>query len=181
MEELSDNELMCLVRNGEKRAFEELVKRHRGAAERFARGIINDPQTAEEIVQDCFVKVWLYREKYRTDLMFKTYFYTLIKHAAIDAMRKKRIFTGLPENQNEEIDENSPETIFVGKEVVGCINEKMRVFREKNGDCLYLFAVCGMRAKDIAKKLGMSEVNVRVKIYRDRIKLRKLLEKEGLL
>ncbi len=181
MEELSDNELMGLVKNDDRLAFEELVKRHRGAAERFARGIINDPQAAEEIVQDCFVKLWLYREKYRTDLMFKTYFYTLIKHAAIDEMRKRRIFTGLQDDQNEEIDENSPETIFVEKEIIGSINEKIKVFREKNGDCLYLFAVCGMRAKDIAKKLGMSEVNVRVKIYRDRIKLRKLLEKEGLL
>lgn len=177
----TDEELMEKVVSGDKTAFEELVNRHRAASERFALGIVHSPQLSEEIVQDCFVKLWLYRERYRADFAFTTFFFTLIKHRALDELRKsgKRPppIGDFPYIPSEE----TPESLFVRKEIMNGIEAKMEQLRRESGDCLYLFAVCGMRTRDIAKKLGISEANVRVRIHRDRIKLKALLKKEGLL
>lgn len=177
----TDGELMELVVSGEKTAFEELVNRHRAASERFALGIVHDPELSEEIVQDCFVKLWLYRERYRTDFAFTTFLFTLIKHRALDELRKSGKRPSPIDDFPDILSEETPESLFVRKEILNGIEAKIEQLRHESGDCLYLFAVCGMKTRDIAKKLGISEANVRVRIHRDRIKLKALLKKEDLL
>lgn len=160
-------------------AFEQLVSLWRTPAERFAESIVKDQALARDIVQDCFVKLWVFRDRYRPDFSFKTYFFTLIKHRAFDEIRKNRRFSQLPEEEPSA--GNSPEEIYLQKEREQRIFEHIERLRKADGDCFYLFAVCGVPAKEIAKRLGITEVNVRVKIHRTRAKLRKILEKEDLL
>ena len=150
----------------------------RTPVERFAESIVKNHELAQDIVQDCFVKLWVFRDKYRPEFRFKTYFFTLIKNCAIDELRKKRRITELPE---ELSDSDSPEEIYLRAETEQRIFEQVEKLRQTDGDCFYLFAVCGIPAKEIARRLGLTEVNVRVKIHRTRAKLKKLLEKEGLL
>ncbi len=170
---------MKRVQQDDYSAFEQLVSLWRTPAERFAESIVKDQALARDIVQDCFVKLWVFRDRYRPDFSFKTYFFTLIKHRAFDEIRKNRRFSQLPEEEPSA--GNSPEEIYLQKEREQRIFEHIERLRKADGDCFYLFAVCGVPAKEIAKRLGITEVNVRVKIHRTRAKLRKILEKEDLL
>ena len=170
---------MKRVQQGDYSAFEQLVSDWRTPSERFAESIVKNHVLAQDIVQDCFVKLWVFRDKYRPEFTFKTYFFTLIKHRAFDEIRKNRRFLQLPEDELSE--SNSPEEIYLQNEKEQRIFELIERLRETDGDCFYLFAVCGVPAKEIAKRLGITEVNVRVKIHRTRAKLKKLLEKEDLL
>lgn len=169
---------MKRIQLGDNAALEQLVSRWRTPAEHFAESIVKDHALAQDIVQDCFVKLWVFRDKYRPEFSFKTYFFTLIKNRAIDELRKNRRFTELPE---ELADSDTPEAIYLRTEHEQRIFERVEELRQTDGDCFYLFAVCGIPAKEIAKRLQISEVNVRVRIHRTRSKLKKLLEKEGLL
>lgn len=173
---------MKRVQAGDYGAFEELVSLWRAPAEHFAESIVRDYALSEDIAQDCFVKLWVFRDKYCFEFSFKTYLFTLIKHRAIDELRKNRRLTELPAEFSELIsDENTPEEIYLRSETEQRIFEEIERLRQTDGDCFYLFAVCGIPAREIAKRLEITEVNVRVKIHRTRAKLKKILEKEGLI
>ena len=169
---------MKRVQAGDYGAFEELVSLWRAPAEHFAESIVKDYALSQDIAQDCFVKLWIFRDKYRFEFSFKTYLFTLIKRRAIDELRKNRRISELPEQLS---DENTPEEIYLRSEKEQRIFEEIERLRQSDGDCFYLFAVCGIPAREIAKRLGITEVNVRVKIHRTRTKLKKILEKEGLM
>lgn len=178
----SDAELMRRAASGDKAAFEELVLRWRKPAESFALRLTGSREEAEEIVQDCFVRLWLYREKYKPDFSFKTFFFTLVKRRAVDELRKRNaaIHSEIPDEYEIPAD-GTAELAFIEKELADTVYDKIDELRKSDGDSFYLFAVCGLPAREIAARLGISEVNVRVRIYRTRNKLRRLLEKEGLL
>jgi RNA polymerase sigma factor (sigma-70 family) len=54
---MTDDELMSRTRAGEKDAFDELYRRHAGAARRTARAILGSRQEADDVVADAFVGV----------------------------------------------------------------------------------------------------------------------------
>jgi len=89
MQNKSDEELMHMLqaRNGE--AFSALVKRHTRYFYNIAYRIVLDRETAEDIVQSSFLKIWekpsLWAEG---KAKFKTWFYRIVCNAAIDDKRR---------------------------------------------------------------------------------------------
>jgi RNA polymerase sigma-70 factor (ECF subfamily) len=88
--EKSDEDLMALVANGHKLAFETLVKRHlplaHAAAWRVCRG-----HEAEDIVQDAFTKLWVSAPSFRPEKSkFSTWFYRIVINTGIDRMRSRK-------------------------------------------------------------------------------------------
>ena len=180
MSGLSDHELMELVKNDDREAFTELAERWRGRAERFAFGYLKSTALSEETVQDCFVSLWLNRRLYRPDFAFGTYFLTLVKRRAYDVLKKENrsvVFEKEPDIADEK---NDPSAVIESIEHRDRIMSEIKRLSEKDGGCFYLFAVRGMRTADIAKALGLSEANVRVRIHRTREKLKRLIKKEDI-
>lgn len=177
----SDSELMERIKSGDKDALLILTERWRTPAEQFAYSFVGDTALSEDIVQESFIKLWFSREHYRPDFTFKTYFFTIVKHQAINELKKRKLRTRTELAAFNDETADSAECECLAALTESRIYEQIERLRETDGDCFYLFAVCGMRTKDIARKLGISEVNVRVKIHRTREKLKKLLKKEGLL
>ena len=177
----SDSELMERIKSDDKDALLILTERWRAPAEQFAYSFVGDTALSEDIVQESFIKLWFSRERYRPDFTFKTYFFTIVKHQTINELKKRKLRTRTELAAFNDEPADSAERECLAALTESRIYEQIERLRETDGDCFYLFAVCGMRTKDIARKLGISEVNVRVKIHRTREKLKKLLKKEGLL
>lgn len=85
--ELPDIELMEAAKRGSLDAFAALVKRHQSSLLNFFRrlGAYTD---AEDLVQETFVRVYRYRERYRPAARFTTFLYTIARHAWADRLRK---------------------------------------------------------------------------------------------
>lgn len=177
----SDSVLMERIKSSDKDALLILTERWRAPAEQFAYSFVNDTALSEDIVQESFIKLWFSREHYRPDFTFKTYFFTIVKNQAINELKKRKLRTRTELATFNDEPADSAERECLAALTESRIYEQIERLRETDGDCFYMFAVCGMRTKDIARKLGISEVNVRVKIHRTREKLKKLLKKEGLL
>ncbi len=69
----SDKELVEAFKAGRKEVFDELVRRHTQSLYHVAFGLLNDPQDAEEVVQDTFVRAYRALDKFRGDSSFKTW------------------------------------------------------------------------------------------------------------
>ena len=87
-EDWTDEALMCAYRDGDPQAFEVLFGRHRAALYRYllrqsSAGI------AEELSQDCWMKVIGARTHYEVSAKFTTWLYRIAHNRLIDHFRSK--------------------------------------------------------------------------------------------
>ncbi len=86
--ELTDEELLQRIRQGEHDALGELYDRHAPRVVAIARRLIRDRQTVEEIVQDVFTRIWK-TPAYRPELgSFENWLGVVARRIAIDHGRK---------------------------------------------------------------------------------------------
>lgn len=172
-----DNELMALVQAGDQQAYEKLVLKYRLKAIAFANSFVHDPYTAEDIVQECFVKIYIKRTSYRPTYAFNTYLFTAIRNSCIDFLRANKSLQKVSRHSLEKLcDGNTPE------EVVGNAEDRQHIFEVLNqlhGDyrtALYLYAVADFSYKDIARTMKKNVPQVKILLYRARKKFKKQYE-----
>ena len=108
---LTDEELVQRVQNGSEFAFNELVDRHSGMVYRQARAISGSAHEAEDIVQETFLKVFKYIDRFSpSKASFKTWLLTIARNQSINvfsSLKRKavRLFT---EEEIESGDWGSP-------------------------------------------------------------------------
>jgi RNA polymerase sigma-70 factor (ECF subfamily) len=86
----SDDELIDKYEEGDEAALEELFKRHTKDVYRFVYRMTRDHESAEDIVQNAFVKAWKHIEGYRRGGTFRTWLLSIAHNAAIDFLRKRK-------------------------------------------------------------------------------------------
>lgn len=86
----SDEALMHAVARGDAAAFEQLVLRHQESVWRTAYRMLGCHQTAEDVAQQAFLKVFEARQRYRPAAAFRTYLYRVAVRLCLDHVRKGR-------------------------------------------------------------------------------------------
>jgi RNA polymerase sigma-70 factor (ECF subfamily) len=88
------------VADGELRALDELYERYKTMAYSIAYRITNDATLAEDVVQDAFLGAWRNAARYIEGRgSVKTWLLSIVHHRAIDAVRRRRPTTELPERE----------------------------------------------------------------------------------
>jgi RNA polymerase sigma-70 factor (ECF subfamily) len=91
MSSLSDEELMAGFRDSEdESAIEELIERHSSAGLAVARIILRCEQSAEDALQEAFVRVVRHRDRFGKDRAFAPWFYTLLRNVCRDMLRRRK-------------------------------------------------------------------------------------------
>jgi len=106
--EKDDHELLAFVQDGSQPAFAELVQRHTERFYRLAFRYVQERGTAEDIVQDAFLKLWEDPGKWQPErnTKFTTWFYRIVVNLCLDWKKKKR---PLPlDEQAPILDESDP-------------------------------------------------------------------------
>lgn len=87
-----DSELGWLsrLRQDDPRAFDALFRQYSARVYRFAYGYLKSRPAAEEIVQDCFLKIWERRFELRDDVPLKGYLFTIAHHTILNQLRQSR-------------------------------------------------------------------------------------------
>ncbi|MCL4204946.1 MAG: sigma-70 family RNA polymerase sigma factor [Pirellulaceae bacterium] len=88
--EPSDEILMQGVAKGDPSAFERLVLRHQESVWRTAYRMLGCRQTAEDIAQDAFLRIYQAAHRYRPTASFRTYLYRVVVRLCLDCLRRKR-------------------------------------------------------------------------------------------
>jgi RNA polymerase sigma-70 factor (ECF subfamily) len=89
----SDEILMQAVARGELAAFEQLVLRHQQPAWRTAYRMLGCRQTAEDVAQEAFLRVFQAADRYQPAASFRTYLYRIVVRLCLDCLRKRRAVT----------------------------------------------------------------------------------------
>jgi RNA polymerase sigma-70 factor (ECF subfamily) len=96
-----DRAVLVRIAAGELHALDELYDRYRTMAYSIAYRITNDATLAEDVVQDAFLGAWRNAARYAEGRgSVKTWLLAIVHHRAIDAIRRRRPTTELPEHED---------------------------------------------------------------------------------
>jgi RNA polymerase sigma-70 factor (ECF subfamily) len=184
-----DAELARAVWRGDPDAADRLVTTYQSRAYRLAFGITGNAQDAEEVVQDAFCSVLRKIDSFRGDAAFGSWLYRIVANAAYRKLRGRR-------RQREKIavDEVLPVFDESGRHATPCNdwsavvddpcrNTELRLaltaaleeLPAHYRTALVLRDVEGLSVAEVAETLGLSVENVKSRVHRARLFVRKRL------
>ena len=86
----SDEALMLSFRDGDARAFEELVARHRRGLFNFLLRSVQNRSRAEELLQEVFLRVVRSKDRYERTAKLTTWLYTIARNLCVDESRRAK-------------------------------------------------------------------------------------------
>ena len=190
IEPLSDHSLLLSARDGDDAAFAELVRRYRGQITNYVYRLVSDYDTAVDLAQETFMRVFRAADRYQSSYAFSTYIYRIATNLAISELRKRKrhrlvSLTGFFQSREagEEDAEFDPadlrplaDATLVEDERRAAVARAIATLPEKYRVPLVLRDVEERSYEEIARILGMSEGTVKSRISRARSFLRDKLE-----
>lgn len=87
---MDENQLLESARKGDRDAFRRLVEENSRPMYQLAWRIIGDPELAEDVVQEAFIKAHQQLPNFDNRSKFSTWLYRITTNAAIDMQRKNK-------------------------------------------------------------------------------------------
>lgn len=171
-----DEALMGFVREGSAHAFAVLVERHHMRFYRLAYRTVADNGTAEDIVQDAFLKLWQNPESWdpKRNSRFTTWFYRVIINLSLDWKRRKK-----PEPLFEDTamaeEEGAQDSRLVAAERQQALEREIAQLPERQRTALNLCSYEEMNNREAAEIMGLSEKALQSLIMRAKTALKKRL------
>jgi RNA polymerase sigma-70 factor (ECF subfamily) len=88
MEE-TDEQIALAVQGGAANKFGELVERYEAKLLRYARKFLLDPEDAQDIVQDIFIKAYENMQSFDTTRRFSPWIYRIAHNEFVNALKKR--------------------------------------------------------------------------------------------
>jgi RNA polymerase sigma-70 factor (ECF subfamily) len=178
-----DEELVARAREGDHKAFEELVERHKQKAYRIAFGFARDREEAKDLSQDAFLKAFVNLKNFDGRSGFYTWFYRILVNLCLDYKRRQSRRTNEEFNEavENQIDPSHPvSTVAPDKHVIASqLSRKVGVALEalppKQRTAFILKNHQGLSIKEIAEVMETAEGTVKVHLHRAVTALRQTL------
>lgn len=178
-----DVDLMKQVRQRDRRALELLYNRYSSKALGLAYKILRDRDLAEEMVVDAFWRVWQRADQF--DLQrggFATWFYGIVRHLAIDELRRRAVRPTPHDDQQLESalaldvtkNEDVNETVARRLDAVH-VQNALKELPPRQREVIHLSYFEGLTREEIAQKLGQPIGTVHTRARLGLGKLRVLL------
>src|SRR6478609_8546325 len=85
---VNDRELVANAVSGLDGCFEELVRRYQRPISAYVYRMVGDYESALDLTQEIFIKVYSSLRRYRAEFKFSTWIYKIAHNAAIDHLRR---------------------------------------------------------------------------------------------
>lgn len=164
---------------GNRQAFSSLVDRHKDNVYSLALKVCCNPEDAEEIAQDAFMKAFRSLSSFRMKSSFSTWLYRITYNTAISSLRsRKRNILSL-----EEFPADSADFLAVTEDEENAMLEYRRAllnfYLQKLADTdraiISMFYFQELGINEISGITGMSTSNVKVRLFRARKKIEELV------
>lgn len=176
--DVTDKELMELIQAGDERAFTSLVERFQDRLMNFVGRIVSDRETAEELIQETFLRIYSQKHSYTPEYAVSTWIYTIALNLARSELRKRKLRRYLSlDFIKEETDAEIPDKIDLRSESLAPIIEK--AIEKLPEDYKTAFILCDIQRlpyQQIAEVLRVPVGTVKSRINRARSMLRDKLK-----
>ena len=178
---------MARVAEDEDRAFSELVRRFQGRVINLISRVLNDRESADDLAQEVFVRVYVHRRNYRRGSKFSTWLFTIAANLAKNEIRRrvrKRNWFSLDALQDVFKDSapqladptESKERNMERQQLQEAMSRAIATVPEKYRLAVVLRDLEGLPYEEIAVVLGIPGGTVRSRINRARGMLKRKLQ-----
>jgi RNA polymerase sigma-70 factor (ECF subfamily) len=174
MQDDADEDLMVQYQRGEVRAFELLLSRHRRPVYNFIFRFIGDKETAEDLLQEAFLRVIKGADAYKRQAKFTTWLYTIARNLCVDQTRRRKhrkhasldAPMGTAEDSNTLLDvlpssEMGSDRKTVNKELHDTMQRAIASLVDEQREVFLMREFLDMPFKQIAEVVGVPENTVK--------------------
>jgi RNA polymerase sigma-70 factor (ECF subfamily) len=176
MKRLSDNYYIEKVRSGETGCFAALLERYSVQVFSLIVKMVGNREDAEELTQDVFVKAYRSLAAFRGESSFSTWIYRIAYNMAVSAARKKKtVLIPMDDDRMANVPNDDPDELLF--ETTGpderrrILNQALERLLPEERAMIMLFYKDNKSMEEIALIAGLTETNVKTKIFRIRKKL----------
>jgi RNA polymerase sigma factor (sigma-70 family) len=168
------------VQEGNVNAYSVIVDRHKDRVYNLAFRICGNHEEAEEISQDSFLKAYRALGSFKRKSSFSTWLYRIVYNTAISHVRtKKRKILSLedfPADAADFISTGTPEEDAETEYRRSLINFAFQKISDEERSLLTLHYYEEMSTEELSEVTGISKSNIKVKLFRARQKMLKIIE-----
>ncbi len=166
------------VLGGKSEQFEHILNRYGGQVFNLIAHIVPCKEDAEELTQDVFIKVFRQLSSFKEESCFSTWLYRIATNTALSALRKKKhdtiniednAYGDIPDELlDEALDNDSEEQLQRLSEAIDRLDAEERAL-------ITLYYMNERPIEEVGTIMGLTQSNVKTKLYRTRKKLYLLL------
>jgi RNA polymerase sigma-70 factor (ECF subfamily) len=174
---IRDTEITWRIRNGDVGQFESFFRSSYVSLVRYAKTLIKDHDTAEEMVQDLFFRLWQDREKLNIESSLNGYLFRSVHNKCLHYIEHNRVIERHAEEMSYSQSESqeSPSDILNYKELQEKVARILERLPERCGKIFAMSRFEGLKYSEIAEKLSVSIKTVEANMGRALKEFRKEL------
>lgn len=177
-ENITDEQLMIRIGDGDRTAYKMLVDRHLRIFLGFATRVAGNRDEAEDIMQEAFIRVWKNAAKWDPGrgTRFTTWFYRVVMNLSIDAKRKRKPTIGLEGAFGVKSDDLKPDERLSDKQMAAQVATALDQLPDRQRMAVTLCYFQDMSNKQAADILKISTGAIESLLVRGRVKMADLLK-----
>ena len=176
----NEHKLVALIRRGDTKAFNPLVRKYQPRLYRRILGRIKNEETAKDLTQETWLKAFRGINTFRGDAAFSSWIYRIAENVCIDFFRKQKIANSI--EPLHTVDEHlitdthpDPSERLQTQELRQILHKALEYLTQSRKEVFLLYYVQDLSIKTIAKRLKRSEGTVKTHLRNARLQLREHL------
>lgn len=139
----------------ESKTFESIFKMYAKDLKRFIFFKTKDIDTAEDILQDTFIKLWDNCDNVNYNSV-KSYLYSVANNLFLNKIKHDKVIAKHQQGHHLKITNESPEYVMLEKEFLDKIESTIKALPEKQREVFLLSRIEKKKYSEIAKSLNIS-------------------------
>ena len=180
VQETSDEALIELIAEGDKRAMQVLYARHNVKVYRFILRLTGNQSLAEDLVSEVFLDVWRQAEGFESKSQVSTWLLAIARYKALSALRR-RSDEHLDDRMAATIEDTAddPETAVYKVDRNAIVQKCLTRLSPAHREVLDLVYYHEKSVDEVARIVGVPAATVKTRMFYARNKMADLLKQSG--
>ena len=190
---LDDLKLVDAAKNGDTRAFRELYARYHKKVYAIAYGMLRNHDEAMDVVQESFLKVHRYLDRFEQSSSFYTWLYRLVSNQCIDHVRRNKRHRGAEYDEKVQDAEarqvpapgsldlsnpGDPRALVQRGEIRAAVEDCLQELSEKHRAVIVLREIQGLSYEEMSAVEDCSKGTIMSRLFHARRKMQNLLKQK---
>ena len=169
------------LRRGKEEAFVYVFRMYYSPLLNYAGRILKDVEAANDVVQECFCRLYERRRELRKELQVRPYLYKSVYNACMDAIKHQKVESNYINQElldfyfSKVVETPEAEQALLDDDLKGAIQDAINKLPERCREIFVLSKVDGLSNKQIAEQLNISMKTVEAQMTTAFVRLRKEL------
>lgn len=177
---IEDKYLIEKIKAGNYAAFNLLIKRYQTYVFSILVNLLKNKQDAEEAFQDTFMKIYRSLESYNYEANFGTWAYRIAYNTGLDYLRKRKRNVTRDLKEAPELYDH-PDLDVEKQDLRKKLDQFLSLLSEEDEQLIRLYYLRELSISEVGEITGISNANIKTKLFRSRKKLLELMHDEDIV